>query len=110
MDKPSDTKKIDVSRTHMDRDLPSHLAQTNNLSIWNDIDEADRRRAVDYLLALEKCGLEMALEKRFGDDLQAKIDCLKRRLKVSSLTAIEALALKQVLADLSAEKERRRSL
>ena len=90
MDKPRDTEKID-------------------LSIWNDIDEADRRFVIRLLVDSRKISLHMALERRFGDDLQAKIDCLKKQIKVGSLTAIEALAFKEVLADLSAETERGRT-
>ena len=91
------------------RELPSHLARTNNSLGWNDTDEADRRSAIlHFLLASSKLGLQMALKELFGDNLQAKIDCLKKRLKDCSetLTPVQEVAFKEVLNELSEGKEK----
>ena len=105
----AEIKEVEKSKGGLEvsgRDLPGHLTRVNTSLGWNDVDEAERRVAISYLLELNELALHMALKKRFDDNLQAKIDYLKKRLKDGSetLTPLQEVAFKEVLNELSEEK------
>lgn len=89
--------------------LPGHLTRTKKSLGWIDIDETNRRFAINYLLALDKVGLQTALKERFGDNLQAKIDCLKKLMKDGSETLFQKLVYMEVLNELYERKEKESS-
>lgn len=100
---------LEVSEEVSGCGLLGHAAWTNKSLDWNDIDETNRRYAIEYLLASSKLGLHMALKRRFGDNLQAKIDCLKKLLEECSKTlpSFQKVVYTKFLNELS-EKERKR--
>ena len=86
-----------------------HLAGTSNSLGWNDLDEAHRRFAIRFFVEFNKLVLRKGLRKLFGDNLQAKIYCLKNLPKPGSvsLNPVQEAAFKEVLNEVS-ERERER--
>ena len=91
-------------------DSPGHLTRNKSSLYWNVMDEKDRRSAMKLFLALKEASLGIFLAEHFGDNLQSKIDYLKKELKDGSdrLTRFQKIFYTEVLNELSEKKRSRR--